>query len=75
VSADPALTERRMKCVSALYPTLNRRPEWREISAALMETGLTETPMPRPSAQRLRDRVEERWPALKQPAALTAGTS
>ena len=75
VSADPALTERRMQVVSALYPALNRRPEWREISAALTKEKLTETPMTRPSAQRLRDRVEERWPALKQPAALNAGTN
>ncbi|MFC1428571.1 hypothetical protein ACEZCY_35955 [Streptacidiphilus sp. N1-12] len=75
VSAAPALTERRMKVVSALYPELERRPEWREISAALMAAKLTETPMTRPSAQRLRDRVEERWPALKQPAALNAGSN
>ncbi|MFC1436036.1 hypothetical protein ACEZDB_35925 [Streptacidiphilus sp. N1-3] len=75
VSADPALTERRMKVVSALYPELERRPEWKEISAALMAAKLTETPMTRPSAQRLRDRVEERWPALKQPAALNAGSN
>lgn len=46
----------------ALYLSLNRRPEWTDIRDALTSAGLAE--VSRPTAQRIRERVEGAHPEL-----------
>ncbi|MCM2424209.1 DUF2637 domain-containing protein [Streptomyces sp. RKAG293] len=57
-----ALTERRHARIRLLYTELGRRPEWTEIRDALTDAGLSDTPVSRPTAQRLRAQVEEPAP-------------
>ncbi|MGP4003996.1 DUF2637 domain-containing protein [Streptomyces sp. 8N706] len=57
-----ALTERRHDRIRLLYTELGRRPEWTEIRDALTEAGLSDEPVSRPTAQRLRAQVEESAP-------------
>ncbi|WP_331734740.1 DUF2637 domain-containing protein [Streptomyces sp. NBC_00887] len=57
-----ALTERRHVRIRLLYTELGRRPEWTEIRDALTDAGLSDTPVSRPTAQRLRAQVEEAAP-------------
>ena len=66
-----ALTERRHERIRLLYTELGRRPEWTEIRDALTDAGLSETPVSRPTAQRLRAQVEEGTPS----APVSAGAS
>lgn len=54
----------------ALFQTLNRRPEWTDIRDALTSAGLPE--VSRPTAQRIRERVEKDNPALTEQPAQTA---
>ncbi|MGK5628422.1 hypothetical protein [Streptomyces sp. URMC 123] len=54
-----ALTERRHDRIRLLYTELGRRPQWTEIRDALTEAGLSDEPVSRPTAQRLREQVEE----------------
>ncbi|MGW7007215.1 DUF2637 domain-containing protein [Streptomyces sp. NPDC054933] len=61
-----ALTERRTARVRALFDELGRRPEWTEIRDALTEANLCDTPVSRPTAQRLRAHVEKNNPALAE---------
>jgi hypothetical protein len=61
-SETEALTERRRARIRRLYTELGRRPEWTEIRDALTEAGLSDTPVSRPTAQRLRAQVEEDTP-------------
>ncbi|MFD4111483.1 DUF2637 domain-containing protein [Streptomyces sp. NPDC058650] len=64
-SETEALTERRHARIRLLYTELGRRPQWTEIRDALTEAGLdgaTGNPVSRPTAQRLRDQVEEVTP-------------
>ncbi|MFB6507510.1 MULTISPECIES: DUF2637 domain-containing protein [unclassified Streptomyces] len=58
-SETDALTERRHTRIRRLYTELGRRPEWTEIRDALTEAGLSDKPVSRPTAQRLRAQVEE----------------
>ncbi|MEU3361205.1 DUF2637 domain-containing protein [Streptomyces albidoflavus] len=58
-----ALTERRHDRIRRLYAELGRRPKWTDIRDALTEAGLSDTPVSRPTAQRLREQVEESAPA------------
>ncbi|MFD3621509.1 DUF2637 domain-containing protein [Streptomyces sp. NPDC058676] len=58
-SETEALTERRHARIRLLYTELGRRPEWTEIRDALTDAGLSDTPVSRPTAQRLRAQVEE----------------
>jgi hypothetical protein len=48
--------------VVALFLNLNRRPQWTEIRDALIDANLPE--VSRPTAQRIRERVEENHPEL-----------
>ncbi|MFF1714559.1 DUF2637 domain-containing protein [Streptomyces sp. NPDC058268] len=57
-----ALTERRHARIRLLYTELGRRPEWTEIRDALTDAELSDTPVSRPTAQRLRAQVEEAAP-------------
>ncbi|MFF3127843.1 DUF2637 domain-containing protein [Streptomyces sp. NPDC057908] len=57
-----ALTERRHARIRLLYTELGRRPEWTEIRDALTKAGLSDTPVSRPTAQRLREQVEKAAP-------------
>jgi hypothetical protein len=61
-SETEALTERRHARIRRLYTELGRRPEWTEIRDALTEAGLSDKPVSRPTAQRLRAQVEEAAP-------------
>ncbi|MFI5905243.1 DUF2637 domain-containing protein [Streptomyces cyaneofuscatus] len=61
-SESDALTERRHARIRLLYTELGRRPEWKEIRDALTGAGLSDTPVSRPTAQRLRAQVEEAAP-------------
>ncbi|WP_327328720.1 DUF2637 domain-containing protein (plasmid) [Streptomyces sp. NBC_01210] len=61
-SETEALTERRHARIRLLYTELGRRPEWTEIRDALTDAGLSDTPVSRPTAQRLRAQVEEATP-------------
>ncbi|MFE5797784.1 DUF2637 domain-containing protein [Streptomyces sp. NPDC056503] len=54
-----ALTERRHDRIRLLYTELGRRPQWTEIRDALTDAGLSDEPVSRPTAQRLREQVEE----------------
>ncbi|MER0428861.1 DUF2637 domain-containing protein [Streptomyces microflavus] len=65
-SESEALTERRHARIRLLYTELGRRPQWTEIRDALTDAGLNGTtgnPISRPTAQRLRDQVEEVTPS------------
>ncbi|MFG2676911.1 DUF2637 domain-containing protein [Streptomyces sp. NPDC048445] len=62
-SESDALTERRHARIRLLYTELGRRPEWKEIRDALTDAGLSDTPVSRPTAQRLRAQVEEATPS------------
>ncbi|MFI8932471.1 DUF2637 domain-containing protein [Streptomyces sp. NPDC053474] len=59
-----ALTKRRLECIRRLYTELGFRPEWKEIRTALTDAGLSDRPVSRPTAQRLRTQAERAWPAL-----------
>ncbi|MFF0087812.1 DUF2637 domain-containing protein [Streptomyces canus] len=61
-SETEALTERRHARIRLLYTELGRRPEWTEIRDALTDAGLSDTPVSRPTAQRLREQVEKAAP-------------
>ncbi|MEU9321456.1 DUF2637 domain-containing protein [Streptomyces sp. NPDC048295] len=61
-SESDALTERRHARIRLLYTELGRRPEWKEIRDALTDAGLSDAPVSRPTAQRLRAQVEEAAP-------------
>ncbi|MEU1558701.1 DUF2637 domain-containing protein [Streptomyces scabiei] len=61
-SETEALTERRHARIRLLYTELGRRPEWTEIRDALTDAGLSDKPVSRPTAQRLRAQVEEAAP-------------
>ncbi|MBK3603277.1 DUF2637 domain-containing protein [Streptomyces sp. MBT54] len=61
-SESDALTERRRARIRLLYTELGRRPEWTEIRDALTDAGLSDKPVSRPTAQRLRAQVEEAAP-------------
>lgn len=61
-SETEALTERRHARIRLLYTELGRRPEWTEIRDTLTEAGLSDKPVSRPTAQRLRAQVEEPAP-------------
>ncbi|MGW2112011.1 DUF2637 domain-containing protein [Streptomyces sp. NPDC001948] len=61
-SESDALTERRHARVRLLYTELGRRPQWTEIRDALTDAGLSDEPVSRPTAQRLRAQVEEVTP-------------
>ncbi|MGW6463685.1 DUF2637 domain-containing protein [Streptomyces rubiginosohelvolus] len=61
-SETEALTERRHARIRRLYTELGRRPEWTEIRDALTDADLSDTPVSRPTAQRLRAQVEEGTP-------------
>lgn len=61
-SESDALTERRHARIRRLYTELGRRPEWKEIRDALTNAKLSDTPVSRPTAQRLRAQVEEATP-------------
>ncbi|MEU5824894.1 DUF2637 domain-containing protein [Streptomyces sp. NPDC047803] len=62
-SESDALTERRHARIRLLYTELGRRPQWTEIRDALTEAGLSDEPVSRPTAQRLRAQVEEGTPS------------
>ncbi|WP_327378994.1 DUF2637 domain-containing protein (plasmid) [Streptomyces sp. NBC_01216] len=62
-SESDALTERRHARIRLLYTELGRRPEWKEIRDALTDAELSDTPVSRPTAQRLRAQVEEVTPS------------
>ncbi|MCL6293208.1 DUF2637 domain-containing protein [Streptomyces sp. 43Y-GA-1] len=62
-SESDALTERRHSRIRRLYTELGRRPQWTEIRDALTEAGLSDEPVSRPTAQRLRAQVEEATPS------------
>lgn len=64
-----ALTERRHDRIRLLYTELGRRPQWTEIRDALTKAGLSDEPVSRPTAQRLRDQVEASAPASAKPSA------
>ncbi|WP_159062589.1 DUF2637 domain-containing protein, partial [Streptomyces caniscabiei] len=64
-----ALTERRHERVRLLYTELGRRPQWTEIRNALTKAGLSDEPVSRPTAQRLRDQVEASAPVSAKPSA------
>ncbi|WP_105973648.1 DUF2637 domain-containing protein [Streptomyces geranii] len=61
-SESDALTERRHARIRRLYTELGRRPEWTEIRDALTQAGLSDKPVSRPTAQRLREQVEKAAP-------------
>ncbi|MFF5859886.1 DUF2637 domain-containing protein [Streptomyces sp. NPDC012751] len=61
-SETEALTERRHARIRRLYTELGRRPQWTEIRDALTDAGLSDEPVSRPTAQRLRAQVEEATP-------------
>ncbi|MFE4540205.1 DUF2637 domain-containing protein [Streptomyces scopuliridis] len=61
-SESDALTERRHARIRLLYIELGRRPQWTEIRDALTDAGLSDEPVSRPTAQRLRAQVEEAAP-------------
>lgn len=67
-----ALKKKEDTLTLALYKTLNRRPEWTDIRDALTSAGLRT--VSRPTAQRIRERVEAAHPDLlsERPDALTA---
>ncbi|MBK3384634.1 MULTISPECIES: DUF2637 domain-containing protein [Streptomyces] len=62
-SESDALTERRHARIRRLYTELGRRPQWTEIRDALTDAGLSDEPVSRPTAQRLRAQVEEAAPS------------
>ncbi|WP_420082777.1 DUF2637 domain-containing protein (plasmid) [Streptomyces sp. JL4002] len=66
-----ALTERRHERIRLLYTELGRRPQWTEIRDALTQSGLSDEPVSRPTAQRLREQVEEGTPSA--PTSASAG--
>ncbi|MFE9468813.1 DUF2637 domain-containing protein [Streptomyces virginiae] len=74
-SEQGALTERRHERIRLLYTELGRRPEWTEIRDALTQAGLSDEPVSRPTAQRLRAQVEERTPSAPASASVSAGAS
>jgi hypothetical protein len=57
-----ALTDARTLVVRPLYAKLERRPEWTEIRDALIEAGHGK--VSRPTAQRIRERLEKNHPGL-----------
>ncbi|MFE7777654.1 DUF2637 domain-containing protein [Streptomyces sp. NPDC057445] len=59
-SATDALTERRHERIRLLYTELGRRPQWKDIRKALTEAALSDKPVSRPTAQRLRTQVERK---------------
>lgn len=63
-SAEKSVNERREEAVLALYPELNKRPEWTDIRDALTAARLSAKPISRPTAQRIRERVEKDRPEL-----------
>jgi hypothetical protein len=58
------VSDLRIERVRALYDELGRRPEWTEIRDALSAARLSTHPVSRPTAQRIRERVETKEPAL-----------
>ncbi|MFI6359544.1 DUF2637 domain-containing protein [Streptomyces sp. NPDC050743] len=64
-----ALTERRHERIRLLYTELGRRPQWTEIRDALTKAGLSDDPVSRPTAQRLRDQVEASAPVSAKASA------
>lgn len=61
--ADPETIRRFQEAVTvSLYLKLNRRPEWTEIVGALKDANLPA--VSRPTAQRIRERVESAHPEL-----------
>ncbi|MEV5605735.1 DUF2637 domain-containing protein [Streptomyces sp. NPDC052299] len=64
-SESDALTKRRHARIRRLYTELGRRPQWTEIRDALTDAGLSEEPVSRPTAQRLRAQVEEGTPSAR----------
>ncbi|MEV2262745.1 DUF2637 domain-containing protein [Streptomyces anulatus] len=64
-SESDALTKRRHARIRLLYTELGRRPEWTEIRDALTDASLSDTPVSRPTAQRLRAQVEEATPSAQ----------
>ncbi|MFI1652124.1 DUF2637 domain-containing protein [Streptomyces avidinii] len=71
-SEQGALTERRHDRIRLLYTELGRRPQWTEIRDALTKAGLSDEPVSRPTAQRLREQVEEVTPSA--PASASASS-
>lgn len=63
-AAKKTLNERRTERVRALYGELGKRPEWTEIRDALTAAKLSAVPVSRPTAQRIRERVEKVEPEL-----------
>lgn len=63
-SAAKSVNELREEAVLALYPELNKRPEWTDIRDALTAARLSAKPISRPTAQRIRERVEKDRPEL-----------
>lgn len=63
-AAGKTLTDRRRERVRALYDELGKRPEWTDIRDALTAAKLSDKPVSRPTAQRIRDAVESKEPAL-----------
>ncbi|MGR4884017.1 DUF2637 domain-containing protein [Streptomyces sp. LARHCF249] len=74
-SEQGALTERRHERIRLLYTELGRRPQWTEIRDALTEAGLSDEPVSRPTAQRLREQVEEGTPSAPASPSVSAGAS
>lgn len=68
-----ALKEQQDTLTLALYETLNRRPEWTDIRDALMSAGLAK--VSRPTAQRIRERVENAHPDLPRERATLTGSN
>ncbi len=63
-SAPTSVTDRRRERVRALYDELGKRPEWTDIRDALVAAKLADPKISRSSCQRIRDRIEEKEPAL-----------
>lgn len=63
-SASKSVNELREEAVLALYPELGKRPEWTDIRDALTAARLSAKPISRPTAQRIRERVEKDRPEL-----------
>ncbi|WP_369211206.1 DUF2637 domain-containing protein [Streptomyces flavofungini] len=75
-SETEALTERRHARIRLLYTELGRRPHWHEIRDALTDAALSDKPVSRPTAQRLRAQVEEAAPlASERPVSAEAPTA
>ncbi|MFJ7209501.1 DUF2637 domain-containing protein [Streptomyces sp. NPDC098789] len=74
-SEQGALTERRHERIRLLYTELGRRPQWTEIRDALTKASLSDEPVSRPTAQRLREQVEEGTPSAPASASVSAEAS